>query len=144
MKSTLLLVCLTFVCLLFTSQEALAISGPSSANQSTAYLATQGVAGEQSQSLSKRATKKAKRVARKIQKRYKSFERSRGDRSFVAALLISIFLGGLGIDRMYLGYVGLGILKLLTLGGFGIWYLIDIILIAVDSLRPKNGEYYDR
>ena len=56
------------------------------------------------------------------------------------ALLLSIFLGSLGIDRMYLGYVGFGILKLLTLGGFGIWTLIDIILIATNKLPTKNGE----
>lgn len=51
-----------------------------------------------------------------------------------------MFLGGLGIDRMYLGYVGLGILKLLTLGGFGIWSLIDVMLIATNRLPAKNGE----
>ncbi len=55
------------------------------------------------------------------------------------ALLLSIFLGGLGIDRFYLGYTGLGILKLLTFGGLGVWWLIDIILIACGSLKeaPK-------
>lgn len=55
------------------------------------------------------------------------------------ALLLSIFLGGLGIDRFYLGYTGLGILKLLTAGGFGVWWLVDIILIACGSLKeaPK-------
>ena len=55
------------------------------------------------------------------------------------ALLLSIFLGGLGIDRFYLGYTGLGILKLLTAGGLGVWWLIDIILIACGSLKeaPK-------
>lgn len=56
------------------------------------------------------------------------------------ALLLSIFLGSLGIDRMYLGYIGLGILKLLTLGGLGIWATIDIIMIATNKLPAKNGE----
>jgi TM2 domain-containing membrane protein YozV len=52
------------------------------------------------------------------------------DKSWIAALLISILIGGLGIDRFYMGYVGLGILKLITGGGFGVWWLIDVILIA--------------
>jgi TM2 domain-containing membrane protein YozV len=55
-------------------------------------------------------------------------------------LIISILLGELGIDRFYLGYIGLGILKLITAGGFGIWWLIDIILIATGKLKTAKGE----
>jgi TM2 domain-containing membrane protein YozV len=61
-------------------------------------------------------------------------------REFMVALLLSIFLGSLGVDRFYMGYVGLGILKLLTAGGCGIWWLIDVILIATKSLRDANGQ----
>ena len=64
-------------------------------------------------------------------------------KSKIVALLLSIFLGELGIDRFYLGYIGLGILKLITCGGFGIWYIIDIILIATENLKPKDGSEYE-
>ena len=52
-------------------------------------------------------------------------------KKWIVALLLSILLGGLGIDRFYMGYWGTGFLKLITLGGLGIWSLIDIIMIAV-------------
>ena len=60
-------------------------------------------------------------------------------REFLVALLLSIFVGGLGIDRFYMGYIGLGILKLVTLGGCGVWTLIDIILIATRKLNDADG-----
>lgn len=60
-------------------------------------------------------------------------------REFLVALLLSIFVGGLGVDRFYMGYIGLGVLKLVTLGGCGIWSLIDIILIATRKLNDADG-----
>ncbi len=51
-------------------------------------------------------------------------------KKWIVALLLSIFVGSLGIDRFYMGYIGTGILKLITFGGFGIWWLIDLILIV--------------
>jgi TM2 domain-containing membrane protein YozV len=50
--------------------------------------------------------------------------------NWVLTLIMSILFGSLGVDRFLMGQVGLGILKLLTLGGCGIWWLIDVILIA--------------
>lgn len=61
-------------------------------------------------------------------------------KSKMVALLLSIFLGGLGIDRFYLGYIGLGILKLLTGGGLGIWWLVDLIMIATGKMKTKDGQ----
>ena len=58
-------------------------------------------------------------------------------KSKVAALLLAIFLGTLGIHRFYVGRIGTGIIWLLTLGIFGIGWLVDIILIACGAFRDK-------
>lgn len=60
-------------------------------------------------------------------------------KSWLATLLLSIFLGELGIDRFYLGKIGTGILKLITFGGFGIWWLIDLILVIAGAMKDKQG-----
>ena len=60
-------------------------------------------------------------------------------KEWLTALLLSLFVGSLGIDRFYLGYTGLGVLKLITFGGCGIWALIDLIRIATGSLGDANG-----
>jgi TM2 domain-containing membrane protein YozV len=60
-------------------------------------------------------------------------------KSFTTAILLSFFLGYLGVDRFYLGHVGLGIVKLLTLGGCLIWAIIDFILIATRKVNDSMG-----
>ena len=66
-------------------------------------------------------------------------EALKSEKGFLPTLLLAIFLGGLGIHRFFVGKIGTGILQLLTLGGLGIWALIDIIIIAVGSFKDKNG-----
>ncbi len=61
------------------------------------------------------------------------------DKDWTVLLILSILLGGLGVDRFYAGSIGLGILKLLTAGGCGIWWLIDIIMIVTGGFKDANG-----
>jgi hypothetical protein len=65
------------------------------------------------------------------------------DKSWIAALLLCIFLGELGVHRFYLGYTWQGIVQLFTAGGLGIWALIDLIRIITRDLQPKSGHYTD-
>lgn len=61
-------------------------------------------------------------------------------KEWIAALLLCFFLGGLGVHRFYVGKVGTGILQLITLGGCGIWALIDFILIACGKFTDAEGK----
>ena len=66
-------------------------------------------------------------------------EEQTSDKDWTTLLILSILLGGLGVDRFYAGHIGLGVLKLLTLGACGIWALIDIILVATGKFSDADG-----
>ena len=88
-------------------------------------------------------TGKKMNVAQKLAfKAVQKVQRASADgKSQITAALLAWLLGWLGIHRFYLGYTWQGVVQLLTLGGLGIWALIDLIRIIIGDLKPKNGEY---
>lgn len=60
-------------------------------------------------------------------------------RHFLAVFFLSFMWGTFGVDRFYLGKVWTGLLKLVTFGGFGIWVIVDLVLIMSGSMRDKQG-----
>ena len=65
-------------------------------------------------------------------------------KSHSTATILSLMYGVIGVDRFYLGYTLLGVLKCITLGGLGIWWFFDLILIIIEELEPKDKSIYTR
>eukprot|EP01080_Neovahlkampfia_damariscottae_P002226 gene2226-2400_t len=63
-------------------------------------------------------------------------------KNFFVALSLSLFFGFLGIDRIYLGYIGVGVIKMFTFGLFGVLYVYDFLFIGLQILRPSDGSNY--
>lgn len=61
------------------------------------------------------------------------------DKKILPTFLLCLFLGGFGAHRFYVGKIGTAILQIFTLGGLGIWVLVDFIMIIVGAFKDKQG-----
>lgn len=61
------------------------------------------------------------------------------EKGFVPTTLLCFFLGALGVHRFYVGKIGTGILQLITIGGLGIWTMIDFILVVTGNFKDSQG-----
>ncbi len=61
------------------------------------------------------------------------------EKDWLVTLLLCLIFGALGVHRFYAGKIGTGILQLITLGGCGIWYLVDLIFILTGKFTDGQG-----
>ena len=104
--------------------------------------AVNGASSNTESSLNDNIETQSKNIFQKaLDKASKTIKKISGEKSQIIALILAIFTGIIGIHRFYLGYTTIGIIQLLTLGGLGIWTLIDIIRIITGDLQPADGAY---
>jgi hypothetical protein len=94
--------------------------------------------------LLKIAKRKFNKQQKRANKQLKNQSKRRGSGKIqIVAFILAIFLGLLGVHRFYLGYTGMGVIYILTLGLFGIGWLIDILLLIIpNGLTPKGQNNY--
>ena len=68
-----------------------------------------------------------------------TMQQMNSEKDWLVTLILSIVVGGLGIDRFYTGSIVLGVLKLVTLGGLGLWWLIDLIMLVTGNYKDGDG-----
>ena len=62
------------------------------------------------------------------------------EKRILPAFLLCMFFGVFGAHRFYVGKIGTGVLQIVTLGGLGIWWLVDFIMLIVGSFKDSDGE----
>lgn len=70
----------------------------------------------------------------------KATDPSKSKYDWLVVFLLCLFLGGLGIHRFYVGKTGSGVAQLLTVGGCGVWALIDLIMIVMGKFTDSDGK----
>ena len=68
-----------------------------------------------------------------------AIQQKTSDKDWIITLVLAIVVGTIGIDRFYTGSILLGVLKLLTVGGLGIWWIIDLILLVTGNYKDGDG-----
>ena len=68
-----------------------------------------------------------------------AMQQMNSEKDWVITLILAILVGSLGIDRFYTGSILLGVLKLVTLGGLGLWWLIDLIMLVTGNYKDGDG-----
>ena len=63
---------------------------------------------------------------------------------WLALFLLTFFVGILGVHRFYVGKIGTGVLMLITLGGLGVWFLVDLLLVVTGQFTNKDGQKIPR
>ena len=63
---------------------------------------------------------------------------------WLALFLLTFFVGVLGVHRFYVGKIGTGALMLITLGGLGVWFLVDLLLVVTGQFTNKDGQKIPR
>ena len=63
---------------------------------------------------------------------------------WLALFLLTFFVGVLGVHRFYVGKIGTGVLMLITLGGLGVWFLVDLLLVVTEQFTNKDGQKIPR
>ena len=63
---------------------------------------------------------------------------------WLALFLLTFFVGVLGVHRFYVGKIGTGVLMLITLGGVGVWFLVDLLLVVTGQFTNKDGQKIPR